>query len=80
MEDQITKPSKRDRMIADESFHLLKSSLHKLKSDIPEIEIEEAGEKIRIPKSALELLAKILEEMKKGKPRSLVPVAAEVTT
>ncbi|MEQ9305426.1 MAG: excisionase, partial [Marinoscillum sp.] len=68
MDKQITQPSKKDRMIADESFRLLQSSLEKLKSDNPEIEIEETGEKIKIPKSALELLVKILGEMKKGKP------------
>lgn len=67
-------------MIADESFRLLQSSLEKLKSDNPEIEIEETGEKIKIPLNAFKLLVQILGEMREGKPISLVPIASELTT
>lgn len=76
----ITQPSKEERRIADKSFDLLEASLSKLKDRNPEIEIEETGEKIRVPLSALKLLAQILEKMKEGKPFSLMPVATEMTT
>lgn len=76
----VNQPSKEERLIADKSFGLLESSLRKLKSDNPEIEIEETGEKIKIPLNALRLLAQILGKMKEGNPFSLVPVAAEMTT
>lgn len=80
MDMQITQPSKKDRMIANESFRLLQSSLEKLKSDNPEIEIEETGEKVKIPLNAFKLLVQILGEMREGKPISLVPIASELTT
>jgi len=47
---------------------------------MPLQEIEETGERIRIPMSALKLLGDILKAMAQGKPLSLVPVATEVTT
>lgn len=76
----INKPSKEEQKIAIESYDALASAIAQLKSKDPEIEIEETGERIKIPLSALHLLGDILKAMSKGKPFSLVPVATEVTT
>jgi excisionase family DNA binding protein len=78
--DQIRKPSKLDQKIAGESYDVLASTIEQLKSEQPEIEIEETGEKIKIPLSALKLLGDILKAMGQGKLISIVPIAAEVTT
>lgn len=78
--DNILKPTKQDQKTALESYDDLILNLKAVKSEYPEIEIEETEEKIRIPLSALKLLAKILKEMSQGKPISLVPIATEVTT
>jgi len=77
---EIKKPSKEEQAIAIESYEPLASTIVQLKSTNPEIEIEETGKKIKIPLSALKLLEDILKTMSQGKPFSLVPVAAEVTT
>ncbi len=76
----INKPSKDEQKVAIESYDALASVLKQLKSENPEIEIEETEERIKIPLSALQLLGDILEAMSKGKPFSLVPFATEVTT
>jgi len=75
----ITKPSKEDQKLAMESYNALEEVLKEL-TDNPEIEIEETNEKIRIPLSALRLLAKILKVTSQGKPISIVPIAMEMTT
>jgi excisionase family DNA binding protein len=76
----IKKPSKEEQRAARESYEALASSIEHLRTEIPEIEIEETEEKIRIPISALRLLAKILKEISRGNPISIVPLATEVTT
>jgi excisionase family DNA binding protein len=76
----IEKPSKEDQRAAMESYNALTAMLEKLHSENPEIEIEETEEKIRIPLSALKLLAKILKEISQGRPISIVPIATEMTT
>lgn len=76
----IRKPSKEEQHTALKSYDALASSLEQLRSEYSEIEIEETKEKIRIPVSALKLLAKILQEISKGNPISIVPVATEITT
>jgi len=73
-------PSKNEQAIANESFNQLLDSIDQLKTETPEIEIEETGEKIMIPLNALRLLADILGKMKDGKAFSLMPVASEMTT
>lgn len=78
--EQISRPSKVDQKIASESYDALTSLLEQLSSEQPEIEIEETGEKIKIPLSALKLLGDILKAMGQGKLISLVPIATEVTT
>lgn len=47
---------------------------------MPEIEIKETKELIKVPIKALKLLSEVLEAMSKGQPRSIVPMASEVTT
>lgn len=79
-EDHISKPSKEEQRVALISYDALNSSLSEIKDKNPEIEIEETQEKIRIPLSALKLLAKILKATSQGKPVSIVPIATEVTT
>lgn len=76
----IKKPSKEEQRTAMASYDALASTLKQLRSENPEIEIEETEEKIRIPISALRLLADILKQLSKGNPISIVPVATEMTT
>ncbi|MCG8698148.1 MAG: helix-turn-helix domain-containing protein [Bacteroidales bacterium] len=76
----IKKPSKEEQIAAMESYDALAATLEHLRSNNPEIEIEETEEKIRIPISALKLLAKILKEISLGNPISIVPIATELTT
>ena len=76
----IKKPSKEEQRAAMESYDVLAATLEQLHSENPKIEIEETEEKIRIPLSALKLLAKILKEISQGRPISIVPIATEMTT
>ncbi len=76
----IKKPSKDEQELAIQSYDALSSVIEQLKSDNPEIEIEETQERIKIPLSALKFLGEILKAMSQGKLLSLVPVATEVTT
>ena len=76
----IKKPSKEEQIAAMESYDALAATIEQLRSDNPEIEIEETEDRIKIPISALKLLAKILKEISQGNPISIVPVATELTT
>lgn len=78
--EEIRRPSKEEQIVAKESYESLMRAIDELKDNEPEIEIEETGETMRIPRSALVLLSKILEAMGKGQPFSVVPVATELTT
>lgn len=78
--NEIKKPSKREVKLARESYSSLISAIDQLKTDQAEIEIEETGEKIKLPVKALNLLSEILKAMSQGKPISIVPLATEVTT
>jgi len=77
---EITRPTKQEQRAALESYDALQATLDRLRSENPEIEIEETQEVIKIPLSALKLLAKILKATSKGMPVSIVPIAAELTT
>ena len=66
--------------MAQKSYSPLLSAIDQLKTDQAEIEIEETGEKIKLPVKALKLLGEILKSMSEGKPVSIVPIATEVTT
>ena len=76
----INRPSKDEQKIAIESYDALASVIEQLKSENPEIEIEETQERIKIPLKALKLLGEVLKAMSEGKPFSIVPMATEVTT
>lgn len=76
----VKRPSKEEQKLAMESYDALVAVIDELKSDNPEIEIEETEEKIKIPLKALKLLARILEVTSQGKPISIVPIATEMTT
>jgi excisionase family DNA binding protein len=76
----IRRPSKEEQLTALKSYSALASSIDQLRTDNPEIEIEETKEKIRIPVTALKLLADILKEISQGNPISIVPIATEITT
>jgi len=78
--EDVTKPSKEERKVALESYDALAATLDQIRSENPEIEIEETEEKIKVPLKALKLLAKILKAISQGKPVSLVPIATEMTT
>ena len=62
------------------SYDVLRSMLEEVHSSVAEVEIEETGQKIKIPKRALGLLVKIMEATSQGKPVSVVPIATEMTT
>lgn len=76
----IKKPTKEEQRTALESYNTLAASIDQLRTDFPEIEIEENEERIRIPISALKFLARILKEISQGNPVSIVPIATEITT
>ncbi|MFD2288578.1 excisionase family DNA-binding protein [Pedobacter petrophilus] len=78
--DQIRRPSKTEQKMAIESLPALSSILSNIHSEHTEIEIEETGERIKIPARALVFLGDILKAMGEGKPVSIVPMATEVTT
>ena len=78
--EQLKRPSKEEQQVAFESYNTLAATLEELRSKTPEIEIEETEEKIKIPLSALKLLAEILKATSQGKPISIVPIATEMTT
>jgi excisionase family DNA binding protein len=77
---EVKRPTKEEQKAALESYQALASTLKQIHSANPEIEIEETNERIKIPLSALKLLAKILKETSLGRPISIVPVATEITT
>lgn len=77
---EIKRPSKSERKIAKVSYPVLTTAIRRLKTEQAEIEIEETGEKIKLPVSALNILREILKAMSQGKPVSIVPQAIEVTT
>ena len=76
----ISKPSKDEQKVAMESYDALATVIEQLKTDNPEVEIEETNEKIKIPISALKILGDVVKAMSQGKPISIVPIATEVTT
>lgn len=78
--NKIKKPSKDEQLAAMESYNALTAVLKNMKSENPEIEIEETEDKIKISQKALRLLAKILRATSQGKPISIVPIATEMTT
>ena len=78
--DEVKRPTKEEQKAAMKSYDALSSTLEQIQSDYPEIEIEETNERIKIPLSALKLLARILKETSQGKPVSIVPIATEITT
>ena len=51
------------------------STIEQLRSENPEIEIEETDEKIKIPIKALKFLATILRALSEGRPVSIVAVS-----
>ena len=79
-QNSFTKPSKQDQELALTSYGALTETLKQLHTETPEIEIEETGERIRVPRSALELLRDVLKALGQGKAVSVYPVAAEMTT
>jgi excisionase family DNA binding protein len=78
--NEIKRPDKQERKLAQNSYTSLISVIDRLKTDRAEIEIEETGAKIVLPVKALNLLSEILKAMSEGKPVSIVPIATEVTT
>lgn len=77
---QIQRPSKEEQLMALESYDALAATLEQLKSENPEIEIEETAERIKIPVKALKFLATILRALSEGRPVSIVAGATEMTT
>ena len=78
--EDIKRPSKEEQEAAMKSYSALVATLEELRSENPEIEIEETEQKIRIPLKALKLLATILKATSQGKPISIMPIATELTT
>lgn len=80
MSEQIKRPSKVEQKVASQSYSALALAIEQIRSEEPEIEIEETNDKIKIPLSALRLLGDILKAMSEGQLISIVPIATEVTT
>ncbi|MEN9414374.1 MAG: hypothetical protein RLZ62_678 [Bacteroidota bacterium] len=78
--ENIKRPTKEEQKVAMESYTALSAMIEQLKTNNPEIEIEETKEKVVIPLSALKLLAHILKVTGQGNPVSIIPVATEMTT
>lgn len=78
--NESKKPSKQEQRLAQKSYSSFISAINLVKTDQAEIEIEETGEKIKVPVTALNLLGEILKAMSEGKPVSIVPMVTEVTT
>lgn len=78
--DNYRRPSKQEQITARTAYEFLADRIHNLKNEEPGIEIEETGKAIKIPRTALLLLAEILKAMSEGQPISLVPIATELTT
>jgi excisionase family DNA binding protein len=78
--EDLKRPTKREQETAMVSYTALSATLERLASENLEIEIEETSEKIKIPLSALKLLARILRATSEGKPISIIPIATEMTT
>ncbi|MDZ7614266.1 MAG: excisionase [Flavobacteriaceae bacterium] len=80
--NDIKIPSKDERIAAKHSYDALAAIMDELQTNKPEIEIEieETKEKLKIPLSVLRLLSKILKATSEGKPISIIPIAAEMTT
>lgn len=77
---EMQKPSKEEQRIAMESYDALAATIEILKSEHPEIEIEETEEKIKIPLTALKLLSIVLRTLSEGRPVSIVAGSTEMTT
>lgn len=77
---EIQRPSKEEQRLALESYDALAATIEQLKSEDPEIEIEETEEKIKIPLKALKLLAHVLRTLSEGRPVAIVAGATEMTT
>ncbi|MEM6846323.1 MAG: helix-turn-helix domain-containing protein [Bacteroidota bacterium] len=78
--EELKRPSKEEQKIALESYDPLRAVIDQIVSDNPEIEIEETGDRIKIPLKALRFLAEILKATGEGKVVSIVPIATEMTT
>lgn len=76
----LERPTPQERKAASKSYPLLEKSLENMMVKEPEIEIQETGHSIVVPRRALVLLSKILEAMSKGQPMALVPSNTEMTT
>ena len=74
------KPTKQDQETALQAYDTLRVQLSDLQTDIPEITLSEHGERIRVPRSTLNLLAEVLEALSQGKSVAVYPIAAEMTT
>lgn len=74
-------PSKKDTLLAGQSFDVLSTFIKKTKH--PVLELQEKGHhgrQITIPVSALRLLMNILAQMAKGNAVTLIPIHKELTT
>jgi excisionase family DNA binding protein len=78
--ENIKRPTKEEQKVAMKSYTALVAMIEQLKSETPEIEIEETREKIVVPLGALKLLARILKVTGQGNPVSIIPIATEMTT
>jgi excisionase family DNA binding protein len=80
LKEEVKRPSKEEQKAALESYKSLALALEEIHDDLPEIEIQETEERIKIPLNALRLLSQILKETSEGRPVSIVPIATELTT
>lgn len=72
--------TKGEQQTAKSAFTALAAAIAPIRGEAAEIEIEETGQKVTVPLSALKLMSAVLGAMSRGELISLVPVATELTT
>lgn len=76
----VNVPTREERDFAMQSYKLLVRSLRRQKGNYTLIGLENGKEQLRIPKRSMALLIDCLKATSEGKPITLVPLEAELST
>lgn len=76
--NEVVTPTKDDAALAEESGRKL--AAHLGGDAEPRLELKVAGEELKLPPTALRLLARVLAELGRGNAVALTPLHAELTT
>ncbi|GDX50367.1 hypothetical protein LBMAG26_12260 [Bacteroidota bacterium] len=82
MEAIIEKTTARDRKVASDTLDQFHRINQRLKGNygVVDINIEDGGQRLRIPKRALFMLFEIIQTMAEGKSITLIPTDSELST